>query len=210
QVESTLFRVPRGVLAEHSEVFQGMFSLPSGGIFAEGMSDENPIFLRDIVSQDFKSLLKVLLSRLVNESGDNLPSSIEEWTSVLKLSHLWGMEDISSLAVEKMSAFAIDPVDKAALAVQYDVKAWLTPALNNIARREKPLTKEDVDKLGLDFVLKIAEVRESLTRVSTGTNSHSDDNGDPCVQSDIGVGKRYVGDLDFTTRIDEVFHDYLS
>jgi len=176
----------------------------------EGMSDDKPIYLHNIASQDFKSLLKVLLSRLVNESGDNLPSSIEEWTSVLKLSRQWGMEEISSLAVEKMSTFSIDHVDRAALALQYNVKAWLTPALNNIARREKSLTKEDVDKLGLDVVLKMAEVRESLTRVSTGAAVHSDENGDPCVQSDIGVGKRYVGNLDFTTRIDEVFHDYLS
>ncbi|KAF8836862.1 hypothetical protein BDN67DRAFT_1014319 [Paxillus ammoniavirescens] len=54
----------------------------------------------------------------------------------------------------------MSPVDKVALAMQYNIKDWLLPALNAIAQWPKPIGAGDVDRLGLDVALKIASVRE--------------------------------------------------
>ena len=65
-MEDCLFRVPREPLEEESTVFGDMFLLPQGEqVVVEGLSDENPVVLQGINRDEFESLLKALLYRLV-------------------------------------------------------------------------------------------------------------------------------------------------
>jgi hypothetical protein len=61
QVEDTLFKIPRYLFEESSDVFRDMFQLPAQeDVPREGSSDENPLFLSGICKTDFRLLLKAL------------------------------------------------------------------------------------------------------------------------------------------------------
>jgi hypothetical protein len=64
QVEDTIFRVPIHGFIRSSELFEGMFLLPTAvdqGV--EGGSDESPIVLDGYKEKDFKALLKIMYPR---------------------------------------------------------------------------------------------------------------------------------------------------
>jgi hypothetical protein len=88
--------------------------------------------------------------------------SSTEWTSVLKLSTMWGFDDIRDLAIQCMSLLSIDPIERAALANEYSIDQWLLPALNELAQREEPISIEEARRLGWERALQIAAVRESF------------------------------------------------
>lgn len=71
-----------------------------------------------------------------------------------------------------MTDCAMDAVDKLELTIKYDVKEWLTPTIATLIRRDKPMGIEDVKKIGINNVLKIASIRECLhyndRSISTG------------------------------------------
>lgn len=100
----------------------------------------------------------------------------EEWSSVLRLSTMWGFARIRAIAITKLSELSLDPIDKIILAKQHDVGEWLAPALNEVARREASICLDDVTRLepvvGWDFILKIAQVRESLVRNEANTTGN--------------------------------------
>ena len=63
-MEDYLFRVPRALFENTSEVFRGMFKLPvPEGEAPDGYSDQQPLRLDGIKKEDFRLLLKVLMPR---------------------------------------------------------------------------------------------------------------------------------------------------
>lgn len=88
--------------------------------------------------------------------------SAMEWTSVLKLSTMWNFEDLRDLAIQTMSHLPLDPVERAALASEYNIDEWLLPALNELAQREEPIGIKEANRLGWETALQIAAVRESF------------------------------------------------
>jgi len=61
QVEDRLFCVPRYEFVQSSEVFAGLFLLPSGPVaHAEGQDREHPIVLEGYQKDEFACLLKVM------------------------------------------------------------------------------------------------------------------------------------------------------
>jgi len=160
-VEDRLFKVPRRYFEEDSEIFRDMFRLPvPKNVVPEGRSKEKPLHLVGIGKNDFKQLLKVMYPR---NFGQEESLTVPEWTSVLKLATMWEFGEIRKLAIRKMSQLTIDTVEKIVMARDYHVVEWLVPAINSIARRDEPMTLQDVNRLGWDYVLKIAQVRESFT-----------------------------------------------
>ena len=107
---------------------------------------------------------------------------------------MWAFDKIRAIAIQKIATSRMDPIDKYVLAKKYAVTEWLVPTLNELARREQPIGKEDVEKLGLDCALKVAEVRESLVLASPGFHGY------------LAVDKRGQLSLDFTSVIRRVFH----
>ncbi|KAI6140400.1 hypothetical protein BKA82DRAFT_4178869 [Pisolithus tinctorius] len=162
-VEDSLFRVPREPFQQESDLFCDMFSLPQGdGIVVEGSSDEIPIQLHGTSKDDFEQLLKALLHRKYGSQPD-LPQNIEQWTSVLKLSTAWSFEKLRQASIDALIESGIGAVDRVVLSQQYDIKGWLLPALNELAKRPEPITLEEANQMGVDIALKLASVRERVT-----------------------------------------------
>ncbi|KAI6145016.1 hypothetical protein BKA82DRAFT_1002182 [Pisolithus tinctorius] len=167
RVEDRLFRVPRQILAAQSPVFKDMFSFPPPpDEEVEGSSDGRPIILPDVVKVDeFKQLLRALLP--TNYHGSRLPKGdFDEWISVLKLSRMWQMDDIQRAALgvlKRYSTVEKSAAEKLALAMKYEIKDWIMPAIDELARRSEPISVEDAQILGLETALKVAAVRESTS-----------------------------------------------
>ncbi|KAI6163367.1 hypothetical protein EDD17DRAFT_1812868, partial [Pisolithus thermaeus] len=188
-VEDCLFRVPRQTLEAQSPVFRNMFSMPPPpDVEVEGLSDEHPIVLPEPVkARDFKRLLKVLLP-----TGPRLPKGDHDaWISVLKLSRMWEMEEPYSLALRnlKYPTGWKSAVEKLALALEHEITDWIVPGVNELARRQEPISVEDTQILGLETALKVAAVRESL--VTDGFR--------------LTAGCRTAANVDFTPIIKEIF-----
>ena len=74
---------------------------------------------------------------------------------------MWQFDKIREYAIEKMSKIEIALVKKICLARDYHVTEWLLPSLNAYAQLQDPIQVDDVSSLGLGFVFRIVEVRES-------------------------------------------------
>lgn len=86
-----------------------------------------------------------------------------DWTSVLKLSTMWSFDLLRELAIHTMAELpGVSPVEKAALANEYQIDEWLLPALNELAQREEPISINEAHRLGWEMALQIAAVRESF------------------------------------------------
>ena len=54
----------------------------------------------------------------------------------------------------------LDLVDKVIIAQRFDISAWLVPTLNALVQREEMINLSEANWLGMDWVLKLAKVRE--------------------------------------------------
>lgn len=72
---------------------------------------------------------------------------------------MWEMSRIRALALEQLSK-SIDSVEKFALARTFDIDHWVLPALTDLVRRKESMGTAEVNRLGIDTVLKIADIRE--------------------------------------------------
>ncbi|KAH7907393.1 hypothetical protein BJ138DRAFT_1014582 [Hygrophoropsis aurantiaca] len=185
-VEDTLFRLPRGPFVDQSAFFrQRILQRAPEIVKPGGSSDDVPFHLESIEKDDFKQLLKVLFPpRPVNAT--DAPQTYSEWAAVLKLSTKWGFENARQQAIDQMESMSIDPIDKICLARDYDVDEWLAPAVNDLVKREEPINVNDVDRLGLEFALKVAAIRERVANHPSAS---------------LQIGDRQVEHLDFTSSV---------
>jgi hypothetical protein len=96
--------------------------------------------------------------------------SVQEWTSILKLSTMWEFDRIRKIAIDQMSVLPMDVAEKIAIARDYYVTTWFLPSLNDYARLERPVSVEDVDHLGLEYLLKIVQARQSNNQSLSSTS----------------------------------------
>ena len=75
---------------------------------------------------------------------------------------MWQFQDIRMKAIKALESLTLsmDPVDKIVIARKFDVLPWLVPSLHALVQREKPLDLSEGNRLGLEWALKVAEVRE--------------------------------------------------
>ena len=70
----------------------------------------------------------------------------------------------------------LDLVDKVVIAQKFDISAWLVPTLNALVQREQMINMSDANRLGMDWVLKLAKVRETVAartpQLRACTNCH--------------------------------------
>ncbi|KAF9228865.1 hypothetical protein BS17DRAFT_772609 [Gyrodon lividus] len=162
-VEDCLFKVPRDPFETESTVFRDMFSLPvvEDHTEVEGLDDSKPIRLEGTKKDDFEQLMKVLLHR-INGQFQELPGDIAQWTSVLKLSTLWGFSTLRQVAIDNLSELETRLAEKIALGYAYDVKSWLLPVMNELVRQPEPIDMKEASCMGIETALKLASVREQL------------------------------------------------
>ncbi|KAI5826262.1 hypothetical protein K523DRAFT_311755 [Schizophyllum commune Tattone D] len=166
QVEGTLLRLPRAYLEQESMFFRDLFSFPDppeGDVPHDGISDEKPLKIPPQVSlEEFHALAEILYPRTlhINRSPE---LSQEQWTGVLKLSDLWMMDRIKTLAVDALAQRLSDnPVEKIALARAYNVHDWYCQGICKLVQRQKPISPDDLARLGPSLTMKICELRECL------------------------------------------------
>jgi hypothetical protein len=108
QVENILFKLPRYLFEESSEVFQDMFLLPAPeGMPYDGSSDEQPLILQGVRKLDFRRLLRAMkvpakfdpLNLPCNE-GESTPCNV--WASALELSCMWQMDKVRDMSVKEI------------------------------------------------------------------------------------------------------------
>lgn len=108
---------------------------------------------------------------VVRNFGKRAKLLTNEWISILKLSSMWEFEFIRRIAIRELSkSDDLDPGRKYLLATTYHVDQWLIPALSALAARPSPLSSADVDLLGLECVLKLAQTRELALREASNTS----------------------------------------
>jgi hypothetical protein len=80
---------------------------------------------------------------------------------------MWQFQDIRARAIKALDSLTLsmDPVDKIVMARKFDVSQWLVTSLHALIQREKPLDLSEGNRLGMEWVLKVAEVRESSSTV---------------------------------------------
>ncbi|KAI5117708.1 hypothetical protein M0805_003197 [Coniferiporia weirii] len=147
QIEDCLFRVPPNAFQEQSQIFRDMFSIPTDG--KEGNSDDNPIYLAAVETDAFHDFLELLYPQPRREGLDNLAQeawSSSRWIKILDLARFYKIE----------------------VARKHDIKHWYVPAYMALAKRDKPLDIVEADRLGYDFAVKMAQVRER--RLIRGAN----------------------------------------
>ena len=77
---------------------------------------------------------------------------------------MWELENVRKLSIRRMSELGVDSVTKISLAIDYHIEEWLLPALNSLVQRAEPMGVGDATRLGIDYTLKIAAIRECCIR----------------------------------------------
>ena len=106
------------------------------------------------------------------------PLSAHEWTSVLKLATMWQFQKIRATAIKNLENM-LDLVDKVIIAQRFDISAWLVPTLNALVQREEMINLSEANRLGMDWVLKLAKVREMGVTPQHRTCKHCHHTGPP-------------------------------
>ncbi|KAH6908511.1 hypothetical protein BKA70DRAFT_1481733 [Coprinopsis sp. MPI-PUGE-AT-0042] len=108
-----------------------MFPVDNG---TDGQSDKHPIVLKGYTSRDFNALLKILVPKHVASPLD--PSSPhltkEAWISVLKLSTVWQMDKIRTMAIQRLSSMSLLPLDTIVMARELRVSNWLSEGATSL------------------------------------------------------------------------------
>jgi hypothetical protein len=75
---------------------------------------------------------------------------------------MWQFQGIRAKAIKALESLTLsmDMVDKIVMARKFDVSPWLFSSLQALALRVKPLDLSEGNRLGLEWALKVAEVRE--------------------------------------------------
>lgn len=92
---------------------------------------------------------------------------MERWSAILRLSHIWKFPKIKDLAVRELDNLQVPAVDKALMARNFEIDpcyGWLAKAYAALGAREAPISKLEGEKLGLDTVLHLAELREKIRK----------------------------------------------
>lgn len=96
-------------------------------------------------------------------------ATVEEWTSILKLSHEWGFIEVKNLALRGLEQLSIPPHQKIGLYNRFAIDCrLLQEAYTALAVRDEPITIEEGLELGLETCLKVARARELVRAPATG------------------------------------------
>ncbi|THV02969.1 hypothetical protein K435DRAFT_817423 [Dendrothele bispora CBS 962.96] len=105
-VQDTLFNVHRSMLSRDHSSFGAMFSLPQGGLEAEGKSDDNPIVLPGDKASEFRHFLWALYAlphelRIINSPGADLTLLID----IARISNKYSFKSLETWALDAVHEY---------------------------------------------------------------------------------------------------------
>ena len=119
-------------------------------------------FYGSSITRQFAPLLASRCLTKVYRKYSIYDASIEEWTSILKLAHLWDFIEVKELAVRGLEGLQIPALQKIALYQTYGVdRNLLQAAFMALTVRDEPLEFEEAKELGLETFVQIALARET-------------------------------------------------
>ncbi|KAF8627758.1 hypothetical protein AX17_006124 [Amanita inopinata Kibby_2008] len=175
-VEDELFKAPKHLFIEQSEIFRNMFDtpVPEGAPLPDGSTDARPLVLEGVRSVDFMLLLVCLYPPGIDGKAPEM--TLEQWQAVLSLATRYEMTRVKALALEHMTPLLVDlPALQVHLAKKYRADVWLVPGFNKLAQRAETLSEEEVELIGLPDALKLMALREQVRRScrSCGRDSYN-------------------------------------
>src|SRR5579863_7567456 len=96
-------------------------------------------------------------------------ATVEEWTSIMKLAHQWGFVSVKALALRELELLEIPPLRKIGIYQSYAIdRRLLQAAYTAFTIRDKPITLEEGQELGLETVVQLARARELVRAPGAG------------------------------------------
>ena len=80
---------------------------------------------------------------------------------MLKLATMWEFQKIRATAITKIERMQLNLVDKLVIAQKFDIPAWVTPTLVELAHRKEMVSFSEANQLGMKWVLELAKLREA-------------------------------------------------
>ncbi|KDQ53627.1 hypothetical protein JAAARDRAFT_86737, partial [Jaapia argillacea MUCL 33604] len=151
-VEDTLFRLHSFFFKRDSEYFRNLFSQHGSS------SEAHPVRLDGVSVANLETFLGVLYP---SDFSKRTATTADEWTSVLALATKWSFTTIRSLAIRELFPLA-SPIEKIVVGRQYNIPGWLQDAYVAVCERPEALTKKEGERLGLDEVIKISQLRQDV------------------------------------------------
>jgi len=200
-VENRLFKVPARNFIAESEVFETMFKLPQNpNVTADGLSNDQPLRLEGVKSDDFRQLLRVMYPSGIDRCET---LTTEQWISVLALSTQWDMTAIRSQAIKKVRASLVAdnqlPYKLLNLGQTHRVDEWVKTAIIFFVKRKEPMGMNDAEIIGVENAFKIASLRESCV-ISGLENYYS-----PMKPFRVLEQRPELGPIADTKRIEQLF-----
>ncbi|KAL1712978.1 hypothetical protein EV715DRAFT_277638 [Schizophyllum commune] len=116
-----------------------------------------PVKLSGVCSVDFERFLSMIYPTALGKFDI---TTVDEWTSILRLATRWSVFGLRDLAIEELKPKAT-PFDKVVIAREFELgKDWLLPAFVDICERPQWLNRVEAERLGLSTVVEIGRIRE--------------------------------------------------
>ena len=181
QIEGRRFRAPIKMFSD-SKSFCAMLESAT----AHDPDAKQDVHLDEISMDEFLCFIKYMnqrfvvpQKRLISPShakyryrrlgGPSIISNVE-YGAVLKISTKLRFNTVRATAIRDFPD--VDVVDKIVLARDFCVHEWLVPLLNKYAQLRRSITLQDVQRLGLNYILNISQVREKFVQNKSYPHLH--------------------------------------
>ncbi|KAL1753386.1 hypothetical protein FB107DRAFT_292462 [Schizophyllum commune] len=130
----------------------------------KGGSDDNPLVLNEVKSQDFEHLMWFFYESAYKWSGVVDPALTANWESILLLAEKFDMKQIAKVACYALGrAGVLGDVRKISLCVKHGLgKDWIFEELKRVVDREACLTADEGREVGIDTAMLLTASREAL------------------------------------------------
>ncbi|KAF9645394.1 hypothetical protein BDM02DRAFT_3101459, partial [Thelephora ganbajun] len=168
-VENYLFRVHRYFFERESPVFRKQFADSAlNGHHRVGSSDNDPLVLHDVRTDDFSRFLWVFYNPIYSIYD----ATTEDWAAILGLAHHWQFSEVKALVVRELEKQIIPSIYKIVIYHRYIVdRGLLLPSYMDLVSREETLSFEEAKDLGLETSLMIMTAREIVRKGEAPTSA---------------------------------------
>ncbi|KAL1675761.1 hypothetical protein EV122DRAFT_253688 [Schizophyllum commune] len=177
RAEDTLYRFHSFHLQRATNYFDAKIQASSDAPAIEGGSDDDPLVLDDVKSQDFEYLMWFFYESAYKWSGVADHALMANWESILLLAGKFDMRQIAKVACYALGrAGVLGDVRKISLCVKHGLgKDWITEELKRVVDRDAHLTEEEGQELGVKTTILLAASREACRYKQTKAPSSCTD-----------------------------------